>query len=718
MSGTSSLPLFPVVALIAGAASAQPRHPFAVSSMPTVVFTGDSQSCGRNLAIDFPQLVSRSLPVRVINTAVGGSNSSALLYPMKGGTVRVTRGEKVLHGENVRWGTGPFPGMKVTVAGETYTIDHIDEHPPTRNAELYLCEPARADYHGADCVVEPGWEVRVASHKPAVVCLMFINDGALPATKQDDWREMVRRTRELGAVPVLMSPVAVDDSAAGGGHPGDNRKVLKNARAVAALAASERCWFVDVTNLYFALDPGFRGVVHDGIHPDTDGSTLIVNGLQWVFAQMGLTDARPFVRGWRLSPTDTTMEGGADDCRSVPRAPNHESAAFRTAQPDHPDPDHQETAGFSLAAIRRNDDYGLIAELDGEGVPLGGGLMFRCGLPRGAAPTSVNVRLATMAATLVQVWFWLPGENRWSEASISTEGDWRAAALPAAALQGGEFAVRISGSVGGALDALAGGDAGGALGRWHPSEAEPSAYRLTSDHSRTDNLVRNADFAAGSIGMADGWKLTGGAAPNRPFRRQVRSVAFIDERDLRLMELKGAEGAREFDLLEVAGSAESNDGAYRILHLVGDGRVRVRKRAKAAETGLQAEWVHDDGCGLVPGGCCLEVAGEGAAKTTVALPGNVSRIQVSLFYRVFDPSRLGTRDVPDREARLSFLFRDSAGAQLGAPWEVADLTCSYQWQKAEMSHAVPTGSRTVDLVLRSGSATAVQYTGTYVAAQP
>jgi len=139
MSGTSSLPLFPVVALIAGAASAQPRHPFAVSSMPTVVFTGDSQSCGRNLAIDFPQLVSRSLPVRVINTAVGGSNSSALLYPMKGGTVRVTRGEKVLHGENVRWGTGPFPGMKVTVAGETYTIDHIDEHPPTRNAELYLC---------------------------------------------------------------------------------------------------------------------------------------------------------------------------------------------------------------------------------------------------------------------------------------------------------------------------------------------------------------------------------------------------------------------------------------------------------------------------------------------------------------------------------------------------------------------------------------------------
>ena len=285
-------------------ASAAPTHTLTVASMPTVVFTGDSQSCGRNLAIDFPQLISRIIPARVINTAVGGSNSSALLYPMKGGTVRVKKGEHVLHGEKVRWGMGPFPGMTVVVNGERYTLDHVDEHPRTPDTEMYLTQPARADYEGDDHYVEPGWEVRVARHEPDVVCLMFINDGTMPESKQDDWREMIRRIRAMGAVPVLMSPVPVDCAAEGGNHPGDNTKYARNAAAVRALAESEKCWFIDVLNVYFALDPGLRGLVRDGIHPDTDGSTLIVNGLRWVFEQMGLMDARPFVKGWALEEAE------------------------------------------------------------------------------------------------------------------------------------------------------------------------------------------------------------------------------------------------------------------------------------------------------------------------------------------------------------------------------------------------------------------------------
>jgi len=121
-----------------------------VDSMVTVVFTGDSQTTGRNLAIDYPQLLSRVLPVRVINTAVGGSNSNALVKPMTGGSIRGRRGERVLYGTSVSWGMGPYPGMRVTIQGEVYTIDAVAEHPPTRNTELHLVEPLRADVEGAD----------------------------------------------------------------------------------------------------------------------------------------------------------------------------------------------------------------------------------------------------------------------------------------------------------------------------------------------------------------------------------------------------------------------------------------------------------------------------------------------------------------------------------------------------------------------------------------
>jgi hypothetical protein len=207
------------------------------------------------LAIDYPQLLSRVLPVRMINTAVGGSNSDALVKPMSGGTARIRQGERVLYGTEVSWGMGPYPGMRVTVHGETYTIDSVAEHPPTRNTELNLVESARADYEGTDYQIEPGWEVRVARYRPQVVCLMFVNDGAMPEARLGNWREMVRRTRAMGAVPVLMSPFPVDDATHGGNHPGFHEKVRQNAAAVRALAEAERAWFVDVFQLTLALPP-------------------------------------------------------------------------------------------------------------------------------------------------------------------------------------------------------------------------------------------------------------------------------------------------------------------------------------------------------------------------------------------------------------------------------------------------------------------------------
>ncbi|OGV72527.1 MAG: hypothetical protein A3K19_32840 [Lentisphaerae bacterium RIFOXYB12_FULL_65_16] len=679
-----------------------------VDSMVKVVFTGDSQTCGRGLAIDFPQLISRTFPVRVINTGVGGSNSDAQVLPMTGGKVRIKAGENVLYGENVSWGTGPFPGMKVTVNGETHTIDHIVEHPPKRNSELYLCEPARADYEGTDCAVEPGWHVRVASHRPDVVVVMYINDGEIPEPKRNNWREMLRRIRDMGAVPVLMSPFPVDDNAHGANHPGTNDRFAQNAAFVRAFAEEQKAWFVDVFNLTFALDAPLRCMVSDGIHPDTDGHTTIVNGLTWVFNQMGLANARPFIKGWALddAPTDTTAP---DATKARP---------FHTSQPDHPDPDHEVTAGFTLDAIRRNDEYGLIAKPDGDGVPLDKGLLFRCGLRNGATPERVVLRLTGTGLGTVRLW--QPATERWANAESAVKDGWTETAVPAAVIHDGVFHVAVLPAAGEAptLDAIEIKTPGAAPQvRWQPSPQPPSAYVLESDHARPNNLVRNAAFTQGGPGVADAWTFADGAAVNRPGKTALPELAILEERNRRVLQVKPgtAVAPRAFDLIVVQGSAAGNDGPYRVRQDLGNNRCLVRRIAKAAETGLHGELIHDDGCGRVPGGGCVEVAGAGSATTQVQIPAGTRELAVSFFYRVCDPPKIGTRDVPERLARVTFTCRDAAGTPLGAPVEVSDLPCSYQWQKATLRQPLPEKTATVDLALRSASAVAVQYTGVYVA---
>ena len=672
-----------------------------VDSMVKILFTGDSQSCGRNLAIDFPQLISRLVPARVINTAVGGSNSDALLKPMTGGRVRIKKGENVLYGENVHWGMGPYPGVKVTVNGETYTMDHVVEHPKLVS-ELHLCEPARADYAGTDCAVEPCWEVRVARYKPDVVVLMYINDGEMPAAKQANWREMIRRIREMGAVPVLMRPVPVDDSAHGGNHPGTNQRYAKNAETVREIARQERCWFVDVFHLYQALDPPFRMVIHDGCHPDTDGQTCIVNGLMWVFKQMGLLDARPFIKGWALTappgPLPEMLKSGV--------------RPFRTSQPDHPDPDHQSEAGFTLEAIRRNDEYGLIAAKDGAGVPVGQGLLFRCGVSRDFNGGPVTLRLAETGGCAVQVW--LPPEARWLSLPPQIKDGWACANIPANAIENGVFHLLLTGNSGAMLDAVALGAADAAPAKDFKTSAGDMEYVLESDDALSDNALLNSDLLRGERERAERWTLSGAARVNRPFREALDRVSFADAKDLRVMEFAPSAPARPGDVIEVSGSAKGNDGPYRILDAAGNGRWLSRKRAKSAESGLRGVLLHNDGCGLVPGDCGIEVSGDGVASQRASLPDGALDLRASFFYRVYDPKSIGTRDAPESCAQAKITFFDCDGRPVGTPWTISDLPCSYQWQKAEAEHAVPDRAMAFELSVKSASAKPVQYTGLFI----
>ena len=118
-----------------------------VNAMPRVVFTGDSQTCGRVGAMDYPQMLSWEMPARVINTAVGGTNTTQLLHEMTGGIASVIRGERAIRGTNVPWHAGPYPGQYVRVGKHEYIIDRIEAVDYAQRASnLWITEPAKEDF--------------------------------------------------------------------------------------------------------------------------------------------------------------------------------------------------------------------------------------------------------------------------------------------------------------------------------------------------------------------------------------------------------------------------------------------------------------------------------------------------------------------------------------------------------------------------------------------
>jgi hypothetical protein len=250
--------------------------------------------------------------------------------------------------------------------------------------------------------------------------------------------------------------------------------------------------------------------------------------------------------------------------------------------------------------------------------------------------------------------------------------------------------------------------------RWRPLSVAPSEYVLSSDHARPDNAVLNPNFAKGNPDAAEGWSLSGAARVNRPFRKALDRVSLAQEKTLGVVELDPAAPARPFDVVEVSGSAKGNDGPYRLIMGLGSGRWGSKKRVKAAESGLRGILFHDDGCGLVPGGCGVEISGDGAASQRAGLPPGARAVRLSFFYRVYDPKALGTRDVPGRCVQVKTAFLDPGGRPVGGPWVIADLACSYQWQKEEAEHPVPAGAVTLELTAQSASAAVVQYTGFYL----
>ncbi|NUQ01116.1 MAG: SGNH/GDSL hydrolase family protein, partial [Armatimonadetes bacterium] len=253
------------------------------ASMPRIVFTGDSQTVGCVGAMDYAQMLSWELPLRVFNRSVGGSNTTHLLREFGGGTVTAKAGERVVLGEKTSWFAGPYIGQKLRLGAQEYVLDAVETLDYLkRDCRAYLTEPAREDYHGADYAFEPGWRVRVAEVEPAYACFMYtVND---PGWKPEEFKarlaEITSRCQAAGIQPIFLSGVPFMDAAAGGSHPGAVAVTRQRAQDLQEYCAAEQLPYGDVFRTLELLDAPRTCVWADTIHPTNDGSIIAVQAVR------------------------------------------------------------------------------------------------------------------------------------------------------------------------------------------------------------------------------------------------------------------------------------------------------------------------------------------------------------------------------------------------------------------------------------------------------
>jgi len=125
------------------------------------------------------------------------------------------------------------------------------------------------------------WDRRVASWRPDVVTLMIgTNDasdgGPREVITADDYaaslRDFVTRVRELGAVPVLQTPPAIDIR-----NAPERARIGEFAEAVRQVAAGEDVILVDQYARFAELGAGGVpwGLMNDPFHPNTEGHAAL-----------------------------------------------------------------------------------------------------------------------------------------------------------------------------------------------------------------------------------------------------------------------------------------------------------------------------------------------------------------------------------------------------------------------------------------------------------
>jgi hypothetical protein len=684
-----------------------------VNIMPRVTFTGDSQTCGRVGALDYPQMLSWEMPIRVLNTGVGGTNTRQLLSETSGGSACVKKGEKAVKGTKVPWHAGPYPGQKIRLGAHEYVIDRIETVSyKDQLATIWITEPANEDFEGTDYAIEAGWRVRIAERRPDYACFMYsVNDTGWKSEEfQARLAEIVKRTRALGAQPIFLSGVPLMDASKGGSHPAGNARVDVRANDLKAFCSEHKIPFGDVFHALMLLDEQCTAVWVDTVHPTTDGSTAILNALRSIFRDLSLAQNPYYVRGYKSS--------------GALSAPNDTLIHFTTSQPDYTAQNVQNENQFDLAAIKARDEYGLIAAADGDVVESETPIVLKFGVGDAGKITSARAEIVVASEATISWFDW--DEKAWKEIAHGS-GKLEAPLPPTAIAKGCRdgaiwLAVRSPKKV--ALD-YAALTLEGDLSRYEPHVIKEPIFWPKPEEiewRKDGNLIKNGNLVAMEGEAPTLWRKSGPQA----FYLRAGVVAkgtgaFSGDKHIDLFksagwksrasrEQKFSKDVRPLDVLNIPEGPADAKGQFIISHVVDDETLRVRRFPKAAVSGLEFEVTRTSGCAAVQGGCLVQCRGESYWETIVPrLKAGAYRIE--FFYRAYDPANMTARATPGDLAKVEVrLKRKTLATADGLP-------TSFQWQKAHLDFTMPREGE-VCIRVRSKSDTPVEYTGFTLVIQP
>ncbi len=662
-----------------------------VNSMPRIVFTGDSQTVGCVGAMDYAQMISWEVPLRVFNRSVGGSNTSHLLSEFHGGTVSVKAGERVVEGDGVGWYAGPYIGQKVRIGTQEYTVDAIETLDYVKRiCRLYLTEPAREDYTGTDYMFEPGWRVRIADVEPRYACFMFtVND---PRWESAEFKarlaEIVRRCREAGIQPLFLSGVPFMDAESGGSHAGAVSYTGRRAQDLLEFCLAEKLPYGDVYRTLDLLDPQRTSVWADTIHPTNDGSIIAVHALRYLLDELGASGNPYSVRGYQAPG---------------PELPAPRPARLRpitTAQPRRDRDNQLSQTGHNLEAQRIRDEYGLIANPDGQSLISSTPLLFEIGVGEHERLQSFSVQIVLGAPGEVHVYN--RAQHTWVPYKVGAALD------PREYVHRGALWIGVLGEAP-AVDYLS-VTLEGDVRPWQPPTSDraiiwppPGQF----DWTVSGNLLPNGDLTQAEGGIPLGWVSDGDGALYVPEGVVTTGTGeFAGERRDRFT-CAGAQftqTVRPLDML-VVGVELQDGGNFLVERVIDDETLELRRSPKEEQLGaVPFELRRWSGLGAVPGGCCIEAKQGGSWGTSIDLPKG--KYRVGFFYRVFNPAAMSAQALPTSHVRVR-LVHDA----LERPAVVRrGLDSSYLWLRAFTDLDIPAdGQLRIDVGARGPEA--VQYTG-------
>ena len=669
-----------------------------VNSMPRIVFTGDSQTCGRVGALDYAQMLSWEVPLRVFNTAVGGTSITHLLQEKTGGTATLKAGEKVAHGEKVGWGSGPYPGQKIRFgqAGGThaqeYVVDRIemlDYKAALYN--IYLTEPAREDFAGTDFSVEPGWRVRIAETKPQYAVFMYsVNDPSWTSEQFKGYlAEITRRCRESNITPIFLSGFPYMDAESGGSHPGTNTNVLKRPQDMLDFCQAEKLAFGDVFRTLMQLDEQRISVWVDTVHPTTDGSLPAIQAMRYILKQLGALSS-PYLRGYRVPGTE--LPGTFDGLSPI-----------TPSQPDYNAKNEPRDNEFDLESIRVRDEYGLLADADGQCLTSDQPLLLEFGqLPAGMLDQAA---IEVVSPERLHVSYFDPEKKAWvklCEGSGKLRGE-----VPPKLAQTGILRVAVQGSP--VKVDYAGLELKGDFPPPPPVAAkdqfilwpEPGQYAWPA----SSNLIVNGDLTKAQSDSPKGWEKSG-QATYQPAATVAKGTGDFRRERLDQFQSAGQEftkAVRPLDMVVIEKGPEGVTGNFLIQSVLDDETLDFRRFAKEATDGLTFTVKRQSGLPAVPGGCFIETEAGGSWQMSLQLPAGT--YDLTFYHQAFAPASMDAKSRPGRVAKVEVLDEKGKVLHTAIPRE-----CSYSWQRDSLSFVLPKAQAVV-VRATTESPVKVQYTG-------